>query len=133
MMTVIGAEVVVFPATSVATAVSVWVPTALLFGVQVRVYGVDVSVPNEFPSRRNRTLAIPEGVPGDVPRSVAVAVRVILVPLLNELLFDGAVSETVGAAASIRTDCVFTPSFLPATSLEKNLTVDVEAIVNGPV
>src|SRR5947207_8015044 len=124
---VIGAEVVVFPATSVATAVSVCWPLAILFVFQLFWYGADGSLPRLVPSRKNSTFAMPDGAPVPVPKSVAVAVMVTLQPWLMLDPPAGTVIETDGAAPSIWITWVLTASVLPALSTEKNFTVVVPA------
>src|SRR6266700_6265287 len=134
MVMVIAAEVVELPATSVATAVSLCVPLVTPLVFQLKEYGLLVSVASTVvPSRWNVTLAIPDGAPDPVPRSVAPAVTVTLVPCVTLVPEAGEVIETVGAAASIWITCDLTASLLPAVSTEKYLTVVVRATVNGPV
>ena len=110
----IADDVVVLPALSVATAVSVCVPFATLFVFQVYVYGVDVSVVSfVVPSRKNATVAMPDGAADPVPRSVAVAESPTLVFCAKLDPLAGCVIETVGAAASMRISWDLTDSALP--------------------
>ena len=54
-MTVDPAEVVVLPALSVAVAVMVWLPLAMLAEFQVTCQGGWLTVPTELPSTKNWT------------------------------------------------------------------------------
>lgn len=104
MVTVTVADVAELPAASVATTVSPCVPRTTLEVFQVSAYGLVVSVPRLLvPSRKKATLVSPEGAPEPVPRSVAVAMTVTLVPRVKLDPAAGEVIEAVGAAASTRT------------------------------
>ena len=104
MVTVTVAEVTELPAASVATTVSPCVPGATFEVFQESEYGLVASVPRLLvPSRKKATLVSPEGAPEPVPRSVAVAVTVTLVPRVKLDPAVGEVIEAVGVAASTRT------------------------------
>jgi hypothetical protein len=82
---------------------------------QLNEYGLLVSVfSTVVPSRRKVTFATPDDVPEPVPRSAALAVTVTLVPRVKLDPEEGAVIETVGAAASTWICCVLTDSRFPA-------------------
>ena len=119
MVTVFAAEVVVFPAASVATAVSLCVPAVVPWVFQLNEYGLAVSVARFLvPSRKKVTLVRPDAAAEPVPPSAAVAVTVTLVPRVKLDPAEGAVMETVGAAASTRICCDLVASRLPAASAE---------------
>src|SRR5260370_40847657 len=121
MVTVTAAEVVELLAASVATAVSVWVPFVTLLVFQVIEYGLVVSVASCFvPSRKKVTLATPDAAPEPVPRSVALALTVTLVPWVKLDPEAGARIEAVGGAASLRTCWGLTGSWLPGPAGESN-------------
>jgi len=131
---VIVADVVVLPAASVATTVSVWVPSATpVLMAQEKVYGDDLSIASCLVPSKKVTDAIPEGDPDPVPRSVALADSVTLVPRWTVTPLAGLVIDTVGAAASIRTVRLEPALWLPAASTAIALIVLVWEIGNGPV
>jgi hypothetical protein len=76
---------------------------------------------------------MPEGAPVPVPTSVAVADTVTLAPRATHDPLAGAVSDTLGAAASIRTVRFRPAPWLPARSTAIALIVVVWEIVKGPV
>lgn len=82
IVTVIGADVVAFWATSVATAVRVCRAIRVWPWVfHVNWYGELVSVARTVvPSSRNVTPAIPDGAPDPVPASVALAATDTVAP-----------------------------------------------------
>jgi hypothetical protein len=100
------ALVVAFPAASLATAVSVWLPLATDLVLHEKLYGELVSADPTFPpSTCNCTLATPT-------LSEAVAFTVI-VPF-TVALFAGEVIETVGGVVSALFTVTFTAALTPA-------------------
>jgi hypothetical protein len=93
-VTVMVAEVVVFPAASLATAVRVWAALELLVVFQTLLNGETVSsAPRLTPSSLNWTPTTPT-------LSAAVAEMVVAAPDTVALL-AGAVTDTVGATPSV--------------------------------
>jgi len=90
-VTVTAAEVVVFPAASLALAVRVWEPFVACAVFQLVLYGLVLSVAMTLPSMRKSTEATPT-------LSEAEA-EMVLVPE-TVAPFDGAVRDTVGGVVS---------------------------------
>jgi hypothetical protein len=131
---VIVADVVLLPAASVATTWSVWVPSAtLLLIFHEMEYGDDLSIASCLVPSKKVTDAMPEGAPDPVPRSVALADTVTIVPRWSVNPLTGLVIDTVGAAASMRTVRLEAELWLPAPSTAIALIVVVWEIGNGPV
>ena len=94
-VTVTGAEVVVFPALSRATAVSVCVPFADFVVSQVALYGAAVlSAPSGWPSRRSCTPATP---------TLSLALAVTVTDVATVCPGAGLLIATVGGLVSAST------------------------------
>jgi hypothetical protein len=89
-VTVIGADVVVAPLSSVAFAVNVYVPAATLF--HTKLCGPERSSPSFVVPLKNSTLLT------DPSESAAFALMVIAFPATNVALFAGLEIETDGGA-----------------------------------
>jgi hypothetical protein len=128
------ADVVLLPAASVATTLSVWVPSATpVLMAHEKEYGDDLSIVSCLVPSKKVTDAMPEAAPDPVARSVAVADNVTLVPRWTVTPLAGLVIDTVGAAASMRTVRLEAVLWLPAPSTAIALIVVVWEIGNGPV
>lgn len=85
------------------------------------------------PSRKYLTLVTPDAVPGLVPASTADAVSGTRADCLMDVPLLGLVTDTVGAAASIRTRVLLTGSAVAQLSADDwYFTVDVDDTANGP-
>src|SRR5690348_12009710 len=109
-----------WPALSVATASSAWLPSPGTF--QLTLYGAVVSTPRElnvpvaqstlvFEHSKNSTDATP------LPPSVAVALKVVGLGKEALMLAGGAVIDTDGGMLSTRTFALTTCAVLPASSV----------------